>query len=271
MDESANQPQPAPLRPFPGFAQALLVMLLFTVLSGLTGIPMVVMQHLGWSRAVPWAGLAGQLGGTALTLWICTSIGRQKWRDYVPHRSVAPMVWPLALLATAGIILLSNGAEGLIHRVLPAPEWLRAMFGDMGWPVVVVGAPLTEEPLFRGLIVGGFALRYGARKAILLSALLFALIHLNPWQLPTALAAGLFLGWLVLRTGSLWPGVLAHAFNNLAATLSETYRIPYFSDHQLQPLWMWALGTILLLLALWGLQRALVPEPERLVPEESLP
>lgn len=270
--ENTPMPQPSsPAKPFPGFAQALLVMLLLLVFSGITGIPLAIFQALKWNQAMPWAALASQVGATALTLWVCTAMGSKSWRDYFPHRPVAPTVWPLVILGTAGLILLSNGAEGLLQRILPTPEWLKNLFGDMGWQGMVVGAPLTEEPLFRALVLGGFVQRYGPRKGLLLSALLFGLIHLNPWQLTTAIAAGLFLGWLMLRTGSLWPGVLAHFVNNLVAYLSTIYHTPYLGDQRLQPIWMWGLGALFAFVAIWGLARVFAPDAVELRTEEALP
>ncbi len=257
MDDSAIQPQPAPSKPFPGFAQALLVLFLFLFFSGLAGIPAGILKALGFSRTLPWMALLGQLGGTALTLRVCTTMGHQKWRDYFPHHAVAPAVWPLVLLGVLGLILLSNGMDGLLQKVLPMPSWLNQAFENMGWPGLVVGAPLTEEPLLRGVLLGGFLLRYGPRKAIAYSALLFALIHMNPWQFPTALMAGLFLGWLVIRTGSLWPAVFAHFLNNLGSVLCDKFHAPYLSGGSLQPLWMWVLGAVLVGVAIGALHRVM--------------
>jgi len=269
---AATSETPAPpTLPFPGFAQALLILFLFLFFSGLAGIPAGILKLLNFPRALPWAFFAGQLAGAALTLWICTAMGDQKWRDYFPHRPVTPMVWPLVLVAIAGIILLSNGTEGLLQRLWPAPAWLKEAFQGMGWQGVVVGAPLTEEPLFRGVILGGFLLRYGPRKAIAYSAVLFALVHMNPWQFPTAILAGLFLGWLTLRTGSLWPAVFAHFLNNFAAHLSAVYKVPFLSDQRLQPLWMWVLGIALIVVALGLLRKTLAEESEISGLVEDLP
>jgi membrane protease YdiL (CAAX protease family) len=53
--------------------------------------------------------------------------------------------------------------------------------------------------------------------AIAISAVLFALIHLNPAQMPHAFAVGLLLGWLYYRTDSVVPGVVYHWINNTTA------------------------------------------------------
>lgn len=50
--------------------------------------------------------------------------------------------------------------------------------------------------------------------AILLSAALFSLAHMNLAQMPGTIAIGLLYGWLVYRTGSLLPSIIGHVFNN---------------------------------------------------------
>ena len=54
-------------------------------------------------------------------------------------------------------------------------------------------------------------------SAIIISAVLFAVIHMNPVQMPHAFLIGMFLGWMYWRTGSILPGVAYHWANNSAA------------------------------------------------------
>ncbi len=62
---------------------------------------------------------------------------------------------------------------------------------------------------------------------IALSALIFAIVHLNPAQMPHAFLIGLLLGWLYMRTGSIVPGVAYHWANNTAAyVLFHVYHNP---------------------------------------------
>lgn len=60
----------------------------------------------------------------------------------------------------------------------------------------------------------------GSSVAIFAPALLFALLHLDLAQSITALVCGIFLGWLVERSGSILPGMLLHFINNTLAFLS---------------------------------------------------
>jgi membrane protease YdiL (CAAX protease family) len=88
------------------------------------------------------------------------------------------------------------------------------------WGYFAVGllAPVSEELVFRGAILRAL-LRWTSRHwvAIAISAVLFALIHANPAQMPHAFLIGLLLGWLYYRTDSIVPGIVYHWVNNSVA------------------------------------------------------
>jgi uncharacterized protein len=74
--------------------------------------------------------------------------------------------------------------------------------------------PLVEELLFRGVITNAL-LRYGPLIGVVGSTLIFALAHgINP-VFAVALVFGLVSAELFRRSGSVWPGVIAHVINNL--------------------------------------------------------
>jgi CAAX amino terminal protease family. len=72
--------------------------------------------------------------------------------------------------------------------------------------------------LFRGVILRGFLRRYSRTFAILWSAALFGIAHLNLYQFMTAFAIGVVGGWLYERCRSLWPCILLHATYNSFVT-----------------------------------------------------
>lgn len=86
--------------------------------------------------------------------------------------------------------------------------------------ILVIGgaAGLCEEFLFRGVIQRGLE-RYGAVKAILLSAFLFGLTHLDFQKLFGTFLLGSLIGFIVYRTNSLYCGMFAHFTNNSLAVL----------------------------------------------------
>jgi len=85
--------------------------------------------------------------------------------------------------------------------------------------VMALLAPLVEEAVFRGLLYGWLAGRWGTTIAWLISSILFAAAHVEPAHIILVLPLGLWFGWLRQRTDSLWPSLVAHMVNNgLAVT-----------------------------------------------------
>jgi uncharacterized protein len=120
----------------------------------------------------------------------------------------------------------------IVEKVLPAPGWFWELFDRIFqnrfgfWGTlfkVAILAPVIEEALFRGIIMHGFMKNYKPWYAILISALLFSLFHLNPWQMTYTFFLGILLGWLMVRTRSLPLAIIAHSLNNLLVLLSITY------------------------------------------------
>lgn len=82
-------------------------------------------------------------------------------------------------------------------------------------------APIAEELLFRGAIFNLFKDNVGRYIAIIVSSVLFALIHLNIYQASYTLFIGFFLGIVLLKTGSLWLPIIFHiAYNILGGIFS---------------------------------------------------
>lgn len=170
---------------------------------------------------------------------------------------------PLSL-AVVGLSIILSEADNVTRWFLPMPGFLEKIFSELVggglWSLIalVIVAPLTEEPLCRGLILGGFLRRYTARKAVLVSALLFAALHLNPYQFISAFASGVLMGWVFLRTRSLLPCIFVHALNNASGWIARDglgIDIPGYTSALertvvFQPLWFDGLGVLLLAIGL---------------------
>ena len=83
--------------------------------------------------------------------------------------------------------------------------------------MVVVLAPLAEEIAYRGLWLRAAQRRLGIIGGIVLSAAVFAVMHLQPYDTLSLFGIGLVLGWLASRFRRLGPSICAHAWFNLAA------------------------------------------------------
>lgn len=151
------------------------------------------------------------------------SIGLPK-RDVFALRR--PRSWGAAIGIAIGVLIgvfivgavlgqfLDPGREqGLLPESWPPPDY--AVYA-LNASAIVVGAPVAEELMFRGL---GYTLlaRFGPWVAIVGSALAWALAHGLLQAFPIIFALGLGLGYLRSVTGSIVPGMLVHAtFNGIA-------------------------------------------------------
>ena len=78
---------------------------------------------------------------------------------------------------------------------------------------VAILTPFAEELLFRGFILGMLLKRYSDTQSIVISSLIFAIAH-EPIAMVLAFGGGLLYGWVRVRTGSILPGMIAHAIWN---------------------------------------------------------
>lgn len=85
---------------------------------------------------------------------------------------------------------------------------------------IAIIPPFVEELLFRGLILDRLV-RFGRLRAIIISSLLFALMHQNPLQIFYTFIAGCVLGYLFLETGSVWSGIVVHFCINLSQVIMD--------------------------------------------------
>ncbi len=105
-----------------------------------------------------------------------------------------------------------------IAAALHNPEaWIRV--GVVAF--VVLGAPVTEELLFRGWMQPLVSRAFGPRVGVVLQAMAFAVLHVDRlWAIPPLFFIGLVGGWLRYKSGSVLPGIVMHILNNSAALLS---------------------------------------------------
>ena len=90
--------------------------------------------------------------------------------------------------------------------------------------LAVIMAPVFEEIIFRGIIQKGLINKgLKPKTAIVISAVVFGLVHGNPWQFVGAVLLGSVLGLVYYKTKSLLLPILLHAFNNLCSAILIFY------------------------------------------------
>jgi membrane protease YdiL (CAAX protease family) len=80
--------------------------------------------------------------------------------------------------------------------------------------VVVIGAPIVEEFVYRGLLQRSATAKLGAVGGVVAASVFFGAIHLRPVELPGLTIAGLVFGLMLLRTGRLGSSIVTHAAFN---------------------------------------------------------
>lgn len=85
---------------------------------------------------------------------------------------------------------------------------------------VAIIPPLSEEFACRGIMLGALK-KYGNGFAVLCSAIVFGIMHGNFQQMPFAFLVGLALGFVTVKTGSIWIAVGIHAFNNAFSVIYD--------------------------------------------------
>ncbi|RTQ52233.1 CPBP family intramembrane metalloprotease [Hymenobacter gummosus] len=218
----AGEPQPSPWYPTYKESWAVLGWYLLSMLPVVVGA-VGLMQWLPKSWQTGVMLLLGTLMQVALVLWLRRRAGPR----------LAPVAWsgpydqtwhvPLLLVLLTPCLAASLAPLTWLHL----PHWgVDKTFDKMlQTPALVLllacgAAPVLEEWLFRGTVLPGLVRNYGVRPAVLLSAVLFAVFHMNPGQAAPTFFIGLFLGWLYVRLQSLRVCVLVHFTNNFMAVLA---------------------------------------------------
>jgi len=115
-----------------------------------------------------------------------------------------------------------HGAMMLVRRVLEG-----AVGPDLFGAVVVLGpiAGAAEELFFRGYMQTRLGEAWGAPRAVVVTAACFGVLHvdLSGVHMTLAFAMGLYLGFIVERTGSVLPAIVCHVVNNVAYTLQTAF------------------------------------------------
>ncbi|MBR5043191.1 MAG: CPBP family intramembrane metalloprotease [Bacteroidales bacterium] len=182
-----------------------------------------------------------------------------------------------AILAMLGTLSLGFWADGITSLLPPMPptleEVMKSLTGGnfiINFLTVCIFAPVCEEWLCRGMVMRGLLCRTRTKPvwAIIISALFFALIHLNPWQAIPAFLMGCLFGYVYYKTGSLKLTMLMHFTNNTFALvcghIDELKDMNSWSDFIMPPLYLVLVAAALIVTALVaiGFSKIKTAEPE---------
>jgi len=273
-DMPAEETQPAELtvkKSYPTIKQAILLCLIFLGIQlgiGLVfGVLLLFVPLPSSSLLSGLSDLTLYLLSFGFVIWIGFRKINKSFSEVFKIKNVSADLWVSAVILAVGSVVVISELDNLFNYVLPMPEFLQKIFTSMmadqplGMAIIYIGiAPaFMEEFLFRGIILNGFSANYSKRKAIIISALLFGLIHLNPWQFFTGFLFGIILAWVCIETKSIILCIFLHFFNNTLYTLVIRFRdlIPIegfnvtFEAAKFQPWWFTLSGVVL---TVFGLQ-----------------
>ena len=125
----------------------------------------------------------------------------------------------------------------VMKELTGGPVWVSVL-------TVAVMAPLFEEWLCRGEVLRGLLQKMKPGWAIVVSAIFFAVIHMNPWQALNAFIIGCILGYVYYKTGSLILTMIMHATNNglavVMANIDSLKDVEYFKEIMSAPSYLLA-------------------------------
>jgi len=255
-----------------------------------TVVALPLSQFLIYPLVAAYSTRLGLVAAELVLLWalsLAARRGRWLWEDVLLLNATGPGVLAAAAVTAAGAAVvvaqfdlvfaqllgdLDLNLPAALQRNLLELQLIRGA-GDL-MPViasVVIAPALCEEAFFRGFALTSLAAHRGGPAAVVGSALLFAAIHYNPWQLPALFLFGLFLGLLTYWTHSLYPAVVAHMVNNAMSTAGVNLRahtgLDLVGTAESVPLPVLAAAAIALVLGLRFLARQ-TPILPLIVPDE---
>ncbi|HSO88019.1 MAG TPA: type II CAAX endopeptidase family protein [Draconibacterium sp.] len=219
---------------YPTILQAIHLLILYIFIQTVVDFPLALIDYFKDTEYLyhPVKKIVLGIGSTLFILIYGFKKSKALFLDVFPLKFFNPLIVIPVITFLWAMQNLLEIPSTVLDKYLPAPSWFWEMFnkifeGDFGfWGAfmkVAVVAPIVEELIFRGLILQGFRRNYTAFTAIFMSALLFALFHLNPWQFPATFVLGLLLGWIMIRTSNIILAILGHSINNFLVLLSITF------------------------------------------------
>jgi len=190
---------------------------------------------------------------------------KRSFNEVFKFNKVSAFLWISIIVFMTGFAIVTSETDNLLNYILPMPEIFRNLFETLIFnqvfiiAIITIGVipAFTEELFFRGLILDGLKNNYSKRKAILISAFLFGIIHLNPWQFYAGFIVGLVSAWICIETNSILLSIYIHFFNNVLYALSVRYSelipIKGFNSNfaipgAFQPLWFDLTGLVILII-----------------------
>jgi len=257
--------------PYPNIPQAIRLIVLLTILSVLLAMLVGIIDEALDAKLIDSIIVIPLL--TILSFGVVLTWGFKKtnlnFKEVFPLNPVKTVILIPLTITILGMMIILSEIDNLTNMLMPAPQSFTNFFERLfenPWRALlaaIIIAPITEEFLFRGLILKGFVKLYSFKKAIIVSAILFGAMHLNPWQFAGAFFLGLLFAWLAIKTDSLLPCLCGHALANsmpiILIHLTGLHISGFSGDRPIEPVvqpwWFDLLGLVLAGFGIWWLMK----------------
>jgi uncharacterized protein len=199
---------------------------LYFAILAVSLVTVIITLASGESLSVKGELIAVGVSAGLILIWCLASL-----KEVAPTLGRLPAPWwyavgagaavPTFLLATALVrVVMYLGVDSVSYT----DSFLEEGYSFI-WPIVVicVEPAIFEELAFRGAIQSSLRQVLSPWEAILVSAMMFGILHLSLPSMPHLVTIGVVLGWLREKTGSLYPGMVMHFCHNLLVVLSERW------------------------------------------------
>jgi membrane protease YdiL (CAAX protease family) len=244
-----------------GVIKALVVTLLSILLEALGQVPVEFLNLFSGKleRVVPYIVFAFGVMVKYYVIMVLLKWFSNKVIDSKPkqHLNIMNFVY-VAIFIIAFRVIFDNSIILWISNI-SMPDFIEESFQEMAVsPIililtVVVVAPIYEEIIFRGILLKGMANKINPNIALVISAIFFAIVHLNIPQGINAFFLGLIIGFIYLSTGSIYLSIFAHFVNNVLAITVSSIFVSFQGKYSIEVHGMFfVLGVLLLVIAYKG-------------------
>jgi membrane protease YdiL (CAAX protease family) len=202
----------------------------------------------------------------SLTLGLVVTWGLKKSKievkSLLKFKNISWSILALLVLYALGFAILFSEVDNTVKYFFPMSNEMkevleRVFYTEDVWALVFVVtfvASITEEFLCRGFLLKGLMRNYSRKTSVIVTSLLFAALHLNPWGLISYFSFGVFSALVYLKTKNLFYCIFFHGFINFAsiffARVVEIDVSGFSRPEGFQPLWFNLLGVFFVTSAL---------------------
>jgi membrane protease YdiL (CAAX protease family) len=171
--------------------------------------------------------------------------------------------WIISVIFASAAALLIDYAAAGSEYFFPLPEKHKEMLDRlMGfqntpeflWKLLLLAVipGFCEEVFFRGFCQTSLEASWGTKTAIIVTAVLFAILHGNPWYIHLYFLLGFFLGFVYAASRTLWIPITCHVVNNAFTFINHSLKIEYPLKNFGNPLDLALIGSALIIVIIFA-------------------